>query len=151
MSNTGYKSIYRGFMRQRAGYVVSVWDGCQRRSLRRFFADQTWGAEALAEALRYRDAVERQLGKPRSERKVIRRERKPLRTVGPDGRPAFRVNYTAGHVQRSHYVYITQRGEAEAYRIACALLGAKATQYLRVPPKGREATARAKRRRGGDT
>lgn len=136
MSNTGHKSITRMTMRGREGYVVAVWDGRRKRMVRRFINLARYGEqEALAEAQRMRAHLERSLRKPSSERKVYSAPREPLRTVGPDGRPAYRVNYMDGHVQRSHYVYITTRGEEAAYAQACALLRQKARLYLAVPPQ----------------
>ena len=126
-SNTGIKGISRFDQQSQTGYQVRVWDPFLIKVIVRFFSDEKFPGDALAKAVEYRNVYEKQIGKPRSERqiRVIRRERKPLLTVSPDGYPAYRVNYTIDGVTRAHYVHIGRRGQEEAYRVACGLLEAK--------------------------
>ena len=126
-SNTGIKGISRFDQQSQTGYQVRVWDPFLKKVIVRFFSDEKFPGVALAKAIEYRNIYEKQIGKPRSERqiRVIKRERKPLLTVSPDGYPAYRVNYTISGVTRAHYVHIGRRGQEEAYRVACKLLEEK--------------------------
>jgi len=126
---TRYKSLTRCDYvdHQMVGYMVRVvWKGERRQA---FFSDHKYGDRlgALAAALAWRDQMERELGKPRSEA--------PLGNNAPPsntgvfgvsrmlraGLPSLQVTWYEGGRLRRTSISISKYGEAEAMRMARAL------------------------------
>lgn len=106
------------------GYLVRImWKG-QRRG--KFFSDQTYGDRlgALFAALEWRDATEKELGKPRTERQVLGTTSSPSGTRGVRRvRQGYTEYYeatwatTAGKQRRTRYS-IHKHGERRALSLA---------------------------------
>lgn len=138
MADSGYKSISRidDPVKKTHGWYVRVFFKGQMTS--KFFSDARYGeAEiGLAEAIRYRDELEQKLGKPRSERTVVRlsprnqsgvigvrRRRKSSGKKGrKEGYDVFEVTWSPepGRMKRTS-VSIEKYGEEEAFRMACEI------------------------------
>jgi hypothetical protein len=70
MSNTGHKNITRVDHEEcrMYGYLVRVmWKG---EMYQKWFADGVYGDRVAQEAIDWRDKIERQIGKPRTERQI---------------------------------------------------------------------------------
>lgn len=119
-----------------AGWLVRVAYKRQRR--RRYFGDRAHGGRMLAllAARDWRDQAERELGKPRSEGRVVARSR-----LGPDaipgvretirrGRRVFEVTYQIAGVSRKTTVSIDRHGYDEARRRALQLRSERSGQAM---------------------
>jgi hypothetical protein len=105
------------------GYQVRVIWKRQRRQA--FFADAAHGDRlgALAAALDWRDQMERELGKPRTEQLI---NNAPLSNTGVEGisqtlragLPILQVTWYEGGQMRRTSISVTKHGEAEAMRMA---------------------------------
>jgi hypothetical protein len=132
------------------GYMVRVtWCGERRQA---FFSDAKHGDRlgALAAALEWRDQVERELGKPRTEQQVIGTAGSNTGVLGVtrlmrEGHPAFQVSwYENGRIRRTS-ISIAKHGETEALRMARQLrervenqrLGRTAFVGIKRPRKGK--------------
>jgi hypothetical protein len=138
MAKSGYKSISRIDQAEKKnhGWYVRVYYKGEMHS--KFFNDARYGGreEALDEAIRHRNEVEQKIGKPRSERSVVRVSprnqtgmigvRRRFKASGHNGRPGgyevFEVTWSPkpGKVGRTS-VSIEKYGEAEAFRRACEI------------------------------
>lgn len=134
MADSGYKSISRidSERKKMHGWYVRVYFKSAMHA--KFFSDSRYGdkAEALAEAIIYRDALEEKLGKPRSERTVVslsprnksgvvgvRRTRKINQRGTPTSYEVYEITWNPepGKMKRTS-VSIDHYGEAEALRRA---------------------------------
>lgn len=105
------------------GYFVRVTWNKQRRS--KFFSDSVYGDRlaALAAAIEWRNATERELGKPRTERQVIGVARTSTGIVGvrrtiKDGREVYEATWRDGNrICRTSYS-IAKHGERRALALA---------------------------------
>ncbi len=108
------------------GYQVRIfWQGCRHQ---RFFADRSFGDRlaALAAAIAWRDATERDLGKPRSERQVVSQVRTASGHLGIRTRSdtqtieATWVEHTADGLQRQRRTSfsIRRHGSRRALNLA---------------------------------
>lgn len=134
-----YKSITRVDhpAKRTHGWLVRVrYSG---ESINKFFSDKLHGGKrvALKQAIAFRDETERQLGKPRSERIIVRSD--PRSNTGVQGvhrvvktehtssgsisiRPVYEVTWSpAPNVLRRTSVAINKYGEEEAFRRAVEL------------------------------
>jgi hypothetical protein len=138
LADSGYKSISRidDPKKKTHGWYVRVFFKGEMYS--KFFSDARFGeaGDGLIEAVRYRDELEQKLGKPRSERTIVklsprnqsgvigvRRRRKSSGKKGrKDGYDVFEVTWSPepGKMKRTS-VSIEKYGEAEAFRIACEI------------------------------
>lgn len=136
MANSGYKGITRVKRRKRssAGWQARV--VFQGDLHQKFFADSTHGSrrESLAEAVDWRNEMERQLGKPRTERVVVglsRRNKTGIIGVVKSRKPSQRPGYGKRKsrvyevtwrpepgVTRRTSISIEKYGEEEALRLA---------------------------------
>ena len=135
MAKSGHKGISRIDQEDRNhhGWYVRVSFGGQKHS--KFFADGKHGGRdaALASAVTHRDLIERQFGKPRTDRQVapktarntsgvvgVRRRARAL-VGGTDIREYYEVSWTPwpGEVCRKMFS-ITDLGERQAFLAACA-------------------------------
>ncbi len=118
------------------GYFVRVrWKG-QNRS--RFFSDKKHGDRlaALTAAIEWRDATERELGKPRTDRLVIGEPRSSnTGVVGVRRR-------TEGHTEYMEATWVNERGTLSRTRFSVARYGVKGA--LRRAQKAREQHERAR-------
>jgi hypothetical protein len=105
------------------GYMVRItW---QRQRRQAFFADVAHGDRlgSLAAALDWRDQVERELGKPRTEQPI---NNAPPSNTGVEGvsrvtragLPILQVGWHEGGKMRRTSISITKHGEEEAMRMA---------------------------------
>jgi hypothetical protein len=142
MADSGYKSISRINVPQKRmhGWYVRVYFRGVMHS--KFFNDAKFGDReaALEEAIYYRNEVEARLGKPRSERAVVRISprnqsgvigvQRRMKSCGKKGRkegyPVYEVTWSPepGKVSRTS-VSIEKYGEEEAFRRACKIRAAK--------------------------
>ncbi|MCB0208331.1 MAG: AP2 domain-containing protein [Anaerolineae bacterium] len=138
MADSGYKSISRidDAKKKTHGWYVRVYFKGKMHS--KFFSDARFGDkdQGLQEAIKYRDDLERKLGKPRSERTVVqvsprnrsgvigvRRRRKSSGKKGrPGGYEVYEVTWSPGpgKMKRTS-VSIEKYGEEEAFRRACEI------------------------------
>jgi hypothetical protein len=138
LADSGYKSISRidDQKKKTHGWYVRVFFKGKMTS--KFFSDARYGdaQTGLAEAVRYRDELERKLGKPRSERTVVKRSprnqsgvigvRRRTKRSGSKGRKGgyevYEVTWSPrpGQMKRTS-VSIERYGEAEAFRLACEI------------------------------
>ena len=148
MAKSGYKNIsriddYR--KKQHCWYVRVNW---KKQYYARQFSDKQYDgkARALEAAIEYRNQVEREIGKPRSERLVlgsprpsntgqrgIRRIKVKQRKRGKDyWWDVYQVTYhPAPGVTKRTSVSIQKYGEEEAFRKACAIReSAERLQYI---------------------
>ena len=157
MAKSGYKNISRiddSKKHHHCWYVRVSW---KKQSYAKQFSDKKYGgkARALQEAIAYRNQLERELGKPRSERLVLGAPRpsntghRGIRRVTSTQRKrgkvyswdVYQVTYhPAPGVTKRTSVSIKKYGEDEAFRRACAIR--KAAERLQYIPmeKGRDAT-----------
>lgn len=105
------------------GYFVRVTWNKQRRS--KFFSDSVYGDRlaALVAALEWRNATERELGKPRTERQVIGVSRTNTGIVGvrrtvKDGREVYEATWRDGNRIRRTSYSIAKHGERRALSLA---------------------------------
>ncbi|WP_322819890.1 AP2/ERF family transcription factor [Chloroflexus sp.] len=105
------------------GYFVRVIWNKQRRS--KFFSDSVYGDRlaALAAAIEWRNATERELGKPRTERQVIGVARTSTGIVGvrrtiKDGREVYEATWRDGNRIRRTSYSIAKHGERRALALA---------------------------------
>ncbi|EFO79222.1 Pathogenesis-related transcriptional factor and ERF protein [Oscillochloris trichoides DG-6] len=105
------------------GYFVRVTWNKQRRS--KFFSDSVYGDRlaALSAALDWRNAAERELGKPRTERQVIGVSRTSTGIVGvrrtvKDGREVYEATWRDGNRIRRTSYSIAKHGERRALALA---------------------------------
>jgi len=105
------------------GYFVRVTWNKQRRS--KFFSDSVYGDRlaALAAAIEWRNATERELGKPRTERQVIGVARTSTGIVGvrrtiKDGREVYEATWRDGNRIRRTSYSIAKHGERRALALA---------------------------------
>jgi hypothetical protein len=139
MSKSGYKGISRIDQpsRNTFGWYVRVMFNGKQRS--KFFSDQANGGRdnALKEAVKYRNLLEVEMGKPRTDRTVVAHnprnssgimgiQRKQRKVKGPDGEPATRNYYEItwnpypGRISRT-WVSIDELGEKLALLKACQI------------------------------
>ena len=117
MSNTGYKCISRT---QDGRLLINVsWNGTRRSSSLRIheFPDE---GEAILEALIIRERFERELGKPRTERRILGNAIGVIRTKDGHGNESWmaRIFPKYGKQLRSHFS-IKKYGALKAYEMAC--------------------------------
>ena len=105
----------------------------------KFFSDKSCGSreKALQEAIKYRDKIEKEIGKPRTDRTVVSRSprnssgiigvrRKTREVKSENGEKKFKSYYEVswtpwpGRLNRT-WVSIDEFGEKEALRRACAI------------------------------
>jgi len=105
------------------GYFVRVTWNKQRRS--KFFSDSVYGDRlaALTAAIEWRNATERELGKPRTERQVIGVARTSTGIVGvrrtiKDGREVYEATWRDGNRIRRTSYSIAKHGERRALALA---------------------------------
>lgn len=139
------------------GWLVRVQFNKQRRA--KLFSDSRYGGreEALEEAIQWRNQVEREMGKPRTERFVVgthpnnetgvlgvRRIRKHTGAYDDEGNPrtseVYEVHWSPepGVLKRTS-VSIRKYGEEEAFRRACRLRRQKEREIfgsrIQTPPQ----------------
>lgn len=138
-ASSGYKNISRvDYAKKHThGWYVRITLALKQYS--KYFGDETHGGreKALEKAVRYRDALERKLGKPRTERAVIANStRSSTGVIGVHRRwksartrkgeitysDVFEVTWSAtpGVVSRTS-ISVEKHGEKEAFRRACAI------------------------------
>ncbi|CAN5191710.1 hypothetical protein BH20GEM3_BH20GEM3_14160 [soil metagenome] len=151
MAKSGHKGISRidqPRKRTHGWYVRVTFRGEQRA---KFLGDATHGGKrkALREAVRVRNRLERELGKPRTDRTVVTRsprsgtgvigvQRAQRRDRGPGGKPVIRDVYVVTwhptpHTTRRTTVSVDRYGEEEAFRRACELRVAKEREVYGAP------------------
>lgn len=122
---TRYKGITRidHPAKRTFGYFVRVTWNKQRRS--KFFSDSVHGDRlaALGTAIEWRNAAERELGKPRTERQVIGVSRTSTGIVGvrrtrKDGREVYEATWREGNRIRRTSYSIAKHGERRALALA---------------------------------
>ena len=139
MAKSGYKSISRIDTpgKRTHGWYVRVYFNRTMHS--KFFSDSIYGGaeEALQEAIRHRDEIERKIGKPRTDRHVVTAsprnqsgvigvQRKIKRSRSRHGKmtecDVYEVTWNpAPNVVRRTSVSIDRYGETEAFKKACAI------------------------------
>lgn len=155
MAKSGYKGISRIDQpsKNHHGWYVRVTFGAERRS--KFFSDVKHGGRenALKAAVEHRDALERELGKPRTDRQIapktvrnssgvvgVRRRTRKL-AGGGEGKENLREYYEVswtpwpGKVCRKMFS-ITEMGERRAFLAACAFRRQKERETLGGEIKG---------------
>ena len=150
MADSGYKSISRidDTKKKTHGWYVRVYFKGKMHS--KFFSDARFGDkdQGLQEAIKYRDELERKLGKPRSERTVVqvsprnrsgvigvRRRRKSSGKKGrPGGYEVYEVTWSPGpgKMKRTS-VSIEKYGEEEAFKRACEIRRQKEIEIYGAP------------------
>jgi hypothetical protein len=138
------KSISRiETLKHSAWYVRIYFQGAY---VRKTFSDKVYDGQgnALREALKWRDDMEKRMGKPRTERSVRKKTTVGDRTTGiyrrnmkglKRGKTYFRDVYEViwtpepGKVSRTT-ISVTKYGEEEAYRMALAIRREKERQYF---------------------
>jgi hypothetical protein len=149
MADSGYKNISRMDARRNrpGGWYVRV--SFKKKMYAKFFSNVTYGGseEALQEAIQYRDQLEKEIGKPRTERTVIgclhRRNntgvagvRRTQKIQEKRGRKyiwdVYEVTWSLkpDRVCRTA-VSIKKYGEQEAFRRACAIRAAKEAEIYK--------------------
>lgn len=140
MADSGYKSISRTHNPGKKMFGWQVRVAFKGQLYTKFFNENFYGGpeQALKEALKYRDELEKQLGKPRSEdfvpgdnprsridNPIVRRSRRTTGTYvaytnTPRYSDVFEVVWSTGAGKRQTRTYsINKYGEKEAYRLAC--------------------------------
>jgi hypothetical protein len=151
MAKSGHKGISRidQEARNHHGWYVRVSFGGQKHS--KFFSDGKNGgkAAALEAAIAHRDKIERQFGKPRTDRLVapktgrntsgvvgVRRRQRSLVTEG-EVREYFEVSWNPwpGKVCRKMFS-ITELGERQAFLAACSFRRQKEREMFGAEVKG---------------
>jgi hypothetical protein len=139
MSKTGYKGISRIDQEKKKTYGWFVRISCNGTKKSKFFSDQSYGNKeaALQEAIKYRDQMEKELGKPRTDRTVVTQsprnrtgiigvQRKSKTVKGTNGEKVskeyFEVSWSPwpGRLCRT-WISIDKYGEKGALLKACAL------------------------------
>ena len=130
IASSGYKDITRvdSFKRNSHGWYVRVRFKGENHA--KFFTDSVHGGreKALHAAVRYRNKIEREIGKPRTDRTIIASgHRNDTGVVGvkriiKGPGEVFEVTWSPepNVIQRTT-VSITKHGEEEAFRRACAI------------------------------
>ena len=137
MADSGYKSISRidATTSKTHGWYVRVYYKGEMHS--KFFSDSRFENKqvALEEAVKYRDELEKRLGKPRTDRPVVRvspksetgvvgvrRRRKAPGKKGKNYYEVYEVTWSPepGKMKRTS-VSIAKYGEEEAFKRACAI------------------------------
>jgi hypothetical protein len=138
LADSGYKSISRidDTKKKTHGWYVRVF--FKGKMYTKFFSDARYGAAELGleEAIQYRDELEQKLGKPRSERTVVKLSprnqsgvigvRRRIKSSGKKGRKegyeVYEVTWSPepGKMRRTS-VSIEKYGEEGAFRIACEI------------------------------
>ena len=119
MSNTGYKCISRT---QDDRLLVNVaWCGNKRYATIQI-KDYLDESDAIFETLRIRERFERELGKPRTERRILGNAVGVMRTKDGHGKESWmaRINPKHGKQLRS-YFSIKKYGALNAYEMACEI------------------------------
>lgn len=124
--STRHKSITRVERAERKMYGFHVRIAWQGKRYQKWFSDERHGDRlgALAAALAWRDATERELGKPRSERMIVTRSRSPSGHVGVAkvtlrGQAYYRALWRDADGQmRRRFFNIARLGERRALRAA---------------------------------
>ncbi len=138
-ASSGHKNISRVDYAKKHTHGWYVRITLAKTQYAKFFSDETHGGrdEALEKAVRYRDGLERKLGKPRTDRAVIANStRTSTGIIGVHRRwksartrtgeitysDVFEVTWSAtpGVVSRTS-VSVEKHGEKEAFRRACAI------------------------------
>lgn len=148
--SSGYKSICRidqPKKRHHGWYVRVTWN---KETRSKFFSDAKYDGKALAleEAVIYRNQLEQEMGKPRSERLVIAKPRRSntgvrgvrrIKTTQKKGGrtyiwDVYQVTYhpAPGKTRRTS-VSVNRYGEKKAFEIACAIREAR-TRGEEPPP-----------------
>lgn len=139
MARSGHKGISRidQDKRKTYGWYARVnFNGVEHA---KFFSDKSCGSreKALQEAIKYRDRIEKEIGKPRTDRTVVSRSprnssgiigvrRKTREVKSENGEKKFKSYYEVswtpwpGRLNRT-WVSIDEFGEKEALRRACAI------------------------------
>lgn len=163
MAKSGYKSICRIDQPKKhhhGWYVRVTWN---KQTQSKFFSDSQYNgkAEALKEAVTYRNQTEQEMGKPRSERLVIgkpRRSNTGVRgvrriktTQNKRGKEyvwdVYQVTYhPAPGVTKRTSVSVNKYGEKEAFERACAIR--KAREQGRKPPPTPKRSKTSRKKRG---
>ena len=154
MADTGYKSISRidSPAKQMHGWYVRVWFKGKMHS--KFFNDKFYGGTeaALAAAIAYRDQLEEEIGKPRTDRVVVTDSpRNQTGVIGvnrvmkqtgayvpytaiPNYSEVYEVTWQeAPNTVRRTTISIAKYGEQEAFRRACALRRQKEQEIYGYP------------------
>lgn len=137
MADSGYKSISRidATTSKTHGWYVRVYYKGVMNS--KFFSDSRYGSseQALEEAIQYRDELEKRIGKPRTDRPVVRvsprnqtgvvgvrRRRKAPGKKGKNHYDVYEVTWSPepGKMKRTS-VSIAKYGEEEAFKRACEI------------------------------
>jgi hypothetical protein len=130
MANSGYKGITRldRPRKKMHGWYVRVY--LAGKSHAKYFSDVAYDGEqeALLAAIDWRDETEKDLGKPRTERRVLlvsprnHSGRLGVRRVMKEGAPVYEVFWSpAPNKLQGTSISIRKYGEEEAFRRACAL------------------------------
>jgi hypothetical protein len=146
MAKSGYKGISRIDCPENktVGWYVRVRLGNVTKS--KFVSDQKHGGkdEALMRAVKYRDQLEKELGKPRTDWVIVGKNprnrtgvvgvrRTAKKYKGKDGKvylnEVYEVTWNAGREKRGRTsVSIAKYGEMRAFRMACAIRRQKEEQ-----------------------
>lgn len=126
------------------GYNVRIMWQDERRS--KFFSDGKYGGQpgALAAAIEWRDATEKELGKPRTERHVVGIFYSPSEYVGirrmRDGKREYYQATWPTHVgkQRRAQFSITKYGEEQALALARKAREQGEREFMRIPASPEE-------------
>ncbi len=142
MADSGYKSVSRIDIPKKKthGWYVRVWFKGKMHS--KFFSDKVYDSseEALQAAVEYRDELEQQVGKPRTDRVVVTNSprnrtgvvgvRRMFKRTGAYIQPSSDPRYSevfevtwqhAPNKVRNTSFSIEKYGEKEAFRRACEL------------------------------
>ena len=162
MAKSGHKGVSRidSPAKKMHGWYVRVRFNKQAKA--KFIPDKQYGGKesALEEAVRWRDRMEKELGKPRTDWVIVGKNPRNRtgvagvrRTVkkykGKDGQvylnEVYEVTWNAGREKRGKTsVSITKYGEASAFRRACAIRREKERQMYGAPVAGKWAEALGK-------
>lgn len=128
--SSGHKGISRvdHLKRNTHGWLVRVsWRGEMHS---RFYSDGAHGGKeiALGKAILYRNRLEKQLGKPRTDRTVMMQHQRSdtgvlgVHRVLKEGAPVFEVTWSPEpNIVKRTSVSIRKYGEDEAFRRACVI------------------------------
>jgi AP2 domain len=128
----GYKTRHKGILRLEyperhlVGYRVVVgWNG-ERHT--KYFSDRTYGERiaALAEAIEWRNAVEKKIGKPRTDQPIVGTVRRSKTKSGIVGVRRHTINHTSYYSaqwstidgRKTKKYSVTKYGENQARRLA---------------------------------
>ncbi|MCS6884008.1 MAG: AP2 domain-containing protein [Acidobacteriota bacterium] len=128
MSKSGHKGISRIDSNRTHGWYVRVI--YQGKICCKFFSDGKYGSseKALKQAIKFRNAAEKELGKPRTDRVIVTRSpRNKTGIIGvvrlkKDGHEVYEVNWTPrpGVLKRTS-ISIDKYGEEKAFKMAVRL------------------------------